>query len=87
MPQTLPRAADNVHELEHQCSQYQQLQQQQQVEQQYQQLRFRYQYPHQYNNVGMSGPIATSIDIVDIIADGIAYGTAADIATGAIGGK
>nr|XP_036232388.1 oxysterol-binding protein-related protein 9 isoform X1 [Bactrocera oleae] len=88
LPQTLPRAAENVHELEHQCSQYQQLQQQQQqqeAEQQYQQFRFRYQYPHQYNNVGMSGPIATSIDIVDIIADGIAYGTAADIATGAIG--
>ncbi|XP_050325371.1 oxysterol-binding protein-related protein 9 isoform X1 [Bactrocera neohumeralis] len=85
LPQRLPRAAADVHELEQQCSQYKQ--QQQQAEQQYQQLRFRYQYSHQYNNnnVDMSGPIATSIDIVDIIADGIAYGTAADIATGAFG--
>ncbi|XP_018792651.1 PREDICTED: oxysterol-binding protein-related protein 9 isoform X1 [Bactrocera latifrons] len=84
LPQTLPRAAADVHELEQQCSQYKQ---QQLAEQQYQQLRFRYQYSHQYNNknVGMSGPIATSIDIVDIIADGIAYGTAADIATAAFG--
>ncbi|XP_036332645.1 uncharacterized protein LOC118743988 [Rhagoletis pomonella] len=72
LPQTVPRVVNDV-PTQHQ--QRIELDQQQQKTKQY----FRYQ--RQYQHIGMlPSPTANSIDIVDIIADGIEYGTAVEIA-------
>ncbi|XP_067632976.1 oxysterol-binding protein-related protein 9 isoform X2 [Eurosta solidaginis] len=68
----LPRASNNV-------QQQQPLLQFERHQQQY------YHYQTQYQLIGMHSPTASSIDIVDIITDGIEYGTAAEIAIGAVG--
>ncbi|XP_054740997.1 oxysterol-binding protein-related protein 9 isoform X1 [Anastrepha obliqua] len=76
LPQTVPRAINDAQQ-QHQLYVFEQQQQQQ--------LQQRFRYQHKYQHIGMPSPTATSIDIVDIIADGIEYGTAAEIAIGAVG--